>query len=89
MVKQGIQIFARAKPTKQKLAGVSFNFGMKLSEIIINFGKMLEEDVVKFNDVVYVNFGIMTENLFGDSPLNKVNFFVTDIFVYSLWQLAG
>ena len=50
---------------------------------------MLKEDVVKFNDVVYANFGIMTKNLFGDSPLNKFDFFVTDIFVYSLWQLAG
>lgn len=28
---------------------------------------MLKEDVVKFNDVVYANFGIMTENLFGDT----------------------
>ena len=45
---------------------------------------MLKEDVVKFNDVVYANFGIMTKNLFGDSPLNKFDFFVTDIFVYSL-----
>lgn len=50
---------------------------------------MLKEDVVKLNDVVYANFGIMTENVFGDPPLNKFDFFVTDIFVYSLWQLAG
>lgn len=42
---------------------------------------MLKEDVVKLNDVVYANFGIMTENVFGDPPLNKFDFFVTDIFV--------
>ena len=47
MVKQGIQIYARAKPTKQKLTGVSMLIGTELFvTIFLIFGiylvKLLE-----------------------------------------------
>lgn len=50
MVKQGIQIYARAKPTKQKLTGVSMLIGKELFvTIFLSLGiylvKLLENSV--------------------------------------------
>lgn len=49
---------------------------------------MRKENVVKFSDVGCINFRIVRQNLFDDSPFNKFDF-LYQTFSYVVCRLAG